>query len=162
MPLIIETSIKGLQDDFKRYEYDIIEMRKKFKLYSDNLAVIQGKWTIDICFTLLIYGVCSFNDIRRALPDISTRTLTDRLRYLEQKGILKRSVVSEKKIRVYYQLREFGKQLIILLVPALLIFVLTPHQKKDFPKFETLQESLDSDVLLKVKELVNDGLIFER
>ena len=137
-------------------------MRKRFKIFSNNLTVIQGKWTIDICFTLLIYGVCSFNDLRRALPEISTRTLTDRLRYLEQKSILKRSVVSDKKIRVYYQLREFGKQVIILLVPALLIFVLTPQQKKDFPKFETLQDSLESDVLLKVKELINEEHVPER
>ncbi|MFX1274976.1 MAG: winged helix-turn-helix transcriptional regulator [Promethearchaeota archaeon] len=154
MPAIHDASLKGLQRDFEDYDYDVIRMKKKFKLFSEFISTVQGKWTIEICYTLVIQGECSFNELKRALPDISTRTLTDRLRTLEKRHMVERRVETLKQIRVYYKLSEFGKQEIVFLVPMLLNFVLPRQYKRDYRKFKTLKDSLSSKKAEKEEKVI--------
>ena len=155
MPKIQEASIKGLQRDFEDYDYDVIRMKKKFKLFSDFLSIVQGKWTIEICYTLMIHGECSFNELKRVLPEISTRTLTDRLRTLEIRHMVNRRVETLKQIRVYYKLSEFGKQQVVFLTPMLLNFVLPQQYKREYLKIKTLKDSLASKSIEETEKVIN-------
>jgi len=49
--------------------------------------------------------------IRGAIPEISDRMLSDRLRVLEMEGVVERRVVPETPVRVEYQLTPKGKSL---------------------------------------------------
>ena len=73
------------------------------------VSVLDGKWTLLILRELFL-GVRRFGDLRRALADVSPKTLTDRLRELEAKGIISRSIYPEIPPRVEYALTDKGKQ----------------------------------------------------
>lgn len=74
------------------------------------LEVVSGKWRGAILYYLL-KGRKRFNEIRRLMPDITQRSLTQQLRDLESKGLISRSVYPEVPPRVEYQITEYGETL---------------------------------------------------
>ncbi|MHA1490739.1 MAG: winged helix-turn-helix transcriptional regulator [Promethearchaeota archaeon] len=68
-----------------------------------------------------------FNEIKRALSDINSKTLTDRLRFLESKKIVIRNFRTNRPIRVTYKMTEFGEGLIKLFLP-LLFYIIRPNK----------------------------------
>lgn len=52
------------------------------------LDVVGDRWTLLIVRELLTQGPCRYTDLRRGLPGIATNLLADRLRELEEAGIL--------------------------------------------------------------------------
>jgi DNA-binding HxlR family transcriptional regulator len=81
---------------------------------------LQRKWAIDIIYVLLIQEELHFNEIRRLLEGVSSRTLTDRLVELEERGVINRKVQQTRPVKVIYSLTNFGKGLVALLVPVFL------------------------------------------
>jgi len=73
--------------------------------------IIGGKWTILIIRDLAT-GVKRFNQLERSLSGISPKTLSERLRSLEEEGIVKRKTFAEVPPRVEYSLTEKGCDLI--------------------------------------------------
>ncbi|MEH7106699.1 winged helix-turn-helix transcriptional regulator [Bacillus sp. JJ1764] len=76
-----------------------------------TLDVIGTKWTFLIIRDLLIEGTMRFSDLLKSLNGISPKTLSLRLKELEDHGILIRKVFPEVPPRVEYTLTEKGKQL---------------------------------------------------
>lgn len=74
------------------------------------LKIIDGKWSILILRELLL-GDCRTNQLCKALPGISTKTLTARLRNLEAHGLVERRVYAEVPPRVEYSLTPKGHQI---------------------------------------------------
>ena len=52
-----------------------------------------------------------FNEFLAAVPGLSDRLLTERLRELESEGLVRRTVISGPPVRVSYELTEAGKDL---------------------------------------------------
>lgn len=74
-----------------------------------TLEVIGPKWTLLILRELL-GGTKRFGELRAALG-VNPKTLTDRLRDLEARGVLDRTVYPEVPPRVEYDLTERGREL---------------------------------------------------
>jgi DNA-binding HxlR family transcriptional regulator len=74
------------------------------------VELIGGRWTGAV-IQLLLTGRLRFAELRAAIPDISDRMLSERLRELESEGILARLVVPETPVRVEYELTEKGRAL---------------------------------------------------
>jgi DNA-binding HxlR family transcriptional regulator len=74
------------------------------------VAVLDGKWTLQVLRELMV-GTCRFGTLRDALPGVSPKTLTERLRTMEQQGIVDRVVFAEVPLRVEYTLTELGQTL---------------------------------------------------
>lgn len=77
-----------------------------------HLAVelIGGRWTGAI-INRLLEGRARYNELRATIPEISDRMLSERLRELEQEGVLSRIVVPESPVRVEYELTAKGRAL---------------------------------------------------
>ncbi|MDE2384291.1 MAG: helix-turn-helix transcriptional regulator [Alphaproteobacteria bacterium] len=73
------------------------------------VTVLDGKWTLLILRELFL-GTRRFGDLRRVLVDVSPKTLTDRLRELEAKGVVKRTIYPEIPPRVEYALTKKGER----------------------------------------------------
>ena len=54
------------------------------------LDVIGDRWTLLIVRELLIRGACRYTDLRNGLPGIATNLLAERLRELEEAGVIER------------------------------------------------------------------------
>lgn len=81
------------------------------------LARISGKWSLLVLYTLDRNGLSPmrFNQLRRAIPDISQKVLTTTLRTLETDGLICRKVFAEVPPRVEYSLTERALTLIPLI-----------------------------------------------
>jgi DNA-binding HxlR family transcriptional regulator len=76
--------------------------------------IISGKWTL-LLIRDLAEGSQRFCELERSLDGISPRTLSLRLRALEDNGIVERRTYPEVPPRVEYALTEKGKALVPLI-----------------------------------------------
>ena len=76
--------------------------------------LISGKWTI-LVIRDLAEGRSRFCELERSLAGISPRTLSLRLRALEEEGIVRRQSFQEVPPRVEYALTEKGRALLPLI-----------------------------------------------
>ena len=74
----------------------------------DALYVLSGKWKLPLMVSL-INGPKRFNEIQRALEDITPKVLSKELRELELNEFVERKVFSTVPVTVTYQLTEYSK-----------------------------------------------------
>ncbi len=74
------------------------------------ICVLGSKWSIPILRDLF-QGHRRTSELMRSLVGISPRTLSERLRELEERGLLSRTVYAEIPPRVEYELTETGREL---------------------------------------------------
>jgi DNA-binding HxlR family transcriptional regulator len=80
------------------------------------MDVIGGKWKVLILWAL-DERPCRFGELRRELPGITEKVLTDHLRELEADRIVHREVYNELPLKVVYSLTELGRSLNAALEP---------------------------------------------
>jgi DNA-binding HxlR family transcriptional regulator len=73
--------------------------------------IVCGKWTL-LVIRDLAEGRSRFCELERSLEGISPRTLSLRLRALEEEGIVRRQTYPEVPPRVEYALTEKGRALV--------------------------------------------------
>ena len=108
-----------MQSPFVCYEYNTMERTTTSSSPLDNSVcpvartakIISGKWTL-LIIRDLASGVKRFNQLERSLDGISPKTLSERLRHLEEEGIVLRQTFAEVPPRVEYSLSERGHDLI--------------------------------------------------
>jgi DNA-binding HxlR family transcriptional regulator len=76
--------------------------------------IVCGKWTL-LVIRDLAEGRSRFCELERSLAGISPRTLSLRLRALEEEGIVERQTFPEVPPRVEYGLTEKGRALVPLI-----------------------------------------------
>ena len=74
------------------------------------VELIGGRWT-GALIQLLFRGPARYCALREAVPEISDRMLSERLRELEEEGLVERQVFAETPVRVEYRLTSKGKAL---------------------------------------------------
>ncbi len=75
------------------------------------LDVIGDRWTLLIVREMLIRGSCRYTDLRNGLPGIATNLLADRLRELEQAGIVYREDAPPPIATTLFHLTRRGNEL---------------------------------------------------
>lgn len=77
------------------------------------LDVISDKWTLLVVANLCGQGgSIRFNALKRLIPSISQKSLTQCLRRMERNGLVQRHVRAEKVISVEYSFTPLGKTII--------------------------------------------------
>ena len=74
----------------------------------EALHVFGSRWTIEILATLYITGPRRFNEMKSMLTGISSRTLSDKLRFLTEEGLVLRVVTDGPPVKVSYELSAHG------------------------------------------------------
>jgi len=82
------------------------------------MRVLSGAWAPNVIW-YLSEQPRRFGELRIDIPQISARVLSARLRELEEKGVVTRSVVSTSPPSVEYALTDLGREL----VPAIAAIV---------------------------------------
>lgn len=75
------------------------------------LRTLMGPWTTYILWILRSQGPARFGALKRQIPGISAKVLTDRLRLLESAGLITRHQEPTIPPRVTYALAERGSEL---------------------------------------------------
>jgi DNA-binding HxlR family transcriptional regulator len=71
------------------------------------IELIGSRWTGAV-INALMSGRARYGALRDAIPDISDRMLSERLRELEAEGIVVRHVTPQTPVRVEYELTDKG------------------------------------------------------
>lgn len=79
-------------------------------LYHRAVELVGRRWTGAILMVLL-QGASRFTDIVHAVPGLSDRLLSERLKELEAEGIVVRTVHPETPVRIEYHLTDKGRDL---------------------------------------------------
>lgn len=79
--------------------------------YHQAVELIGKRWTGAILFVLLENGPMRFSEVGTAVPDLSDRLLSERMKELEAEGIVHRTVCDGSPVKVEYALTEKGQAL---------------------------------------------------
>lgn len=79
-----------------------------------TLSAIGGKWKALILFHVKSRP-CRFNELRKLIPRVTQRMLTQHLRELEADGIVLRKIYAQVPPRVEYSLTKKGRTLVPIL-----------------------------------------------
>jgi DNA-binding HxlR family transcriptional regulator len=79
-------------------------------LYHRAVELVGKRWTGAI-LSVLMDGPLRFSEIGQLVPDLSDRLLSERLKELENEGIVERRVIDETPVRVEYALTDKGRAL---------------------------------------------------
>lgn len=77
--------------------------------------ILSGKWVPQIVWILSTNGTQRFGQLKRKMPSITQKMLTQQLRHLEKYGIVNRKVYPKVPPVVEYSLTEIAQKLIPLL-----------------------------------------------
>jgi DNA-binding HxlR family transcriptional regulator len=114
--------LKGVEETFKQ----IIETQKitptelKYELDSlqESFNLLFQKWSLEILYTLLLKNAIGFGGIKKILT-VNSRTLSDKLKMLQNHGYITRNVTTDPPLRVQYSLTAKGKNTVLLALPLL-------------------------------------------
>jgi DNA-binding HxlR family transcriptional regulator len=77
----------------------------------ETVELVGKRWSGAIIYVLMQGGTMRFSEIGHAVPDLSDRLLSERLKELEARGIVERRVNDSSPVRVEYELTERGRDL---------------------------------------------------
>ncbi len=90
--------------------YDMESRKNSTCPVERTLYILRDVWTF-----MILRDLCTeprgFNQLKRSVDGISSRMLSERLKFLEEEGILERNVSNTRPIRVSYTLTPKGKSL---------------------------------------------------
>ena len=78
--------------------------------YHEAIELIGKRWTGAIVGVLL-EGPLRFSEIAQAVPELSDRLLSERMKELEARGVVERTVLAGPPVHVEYRLTEMGRAL---------------------------------------------------
>jgi DNA-binding HxlR family transcriptional regulator len=78
--------------------------------FHEAIELIGARWSGAI-LDVLLQGRTRYADLRDAVPEISDRMLSDRLRAFEEAGLVVRHVSRTPPVRVEYELTDKGRAL---------------------------------------------------
>jgi DNA-binding HxlR family transcriptional regulator len=79
-------------------------------LYHEAVELVGRRWTGAI-LRVLMDGPLRFSEVSQTIPELSDRLLSERMKELEARGLVTRTVVPGRPLRVRYELSEMGREL---------------------------------------------------
>ena len=118
----LEQTINGIENTFyqilKKQDITPIELKENIKNLEENFSIISQKWSLEILYTLLLKEKAGFGEIKKILG-VNSRTLSDKLKILNNYNYVDRKVDSGPPLRVKYSLTNKGKNTGLLALPLL-------------------------------------------
>ncbi|RKS05112.1 HxlR family transcriptional regulator [Nocardiopsis sp. Huas11] len=102
------------------------------------LDQLLDKWSLQV-LDRLCGRPCRFNDLRRAIPAVTQKSLTATLRRLERNGMVERVVVNTRPVAVEYRITALGTTL------QDLIDALLKWSAANLPDVDRARERFDAD-----------------
>src|SRR6516162_5287736 len=77
-------------------------------LYHEAVELVGRRWT-GALLRVLMDGPLRFSEIAQSVPELSDRLLSERMKELERRGMVRRRVISGPPVLVEYSLSEMGR-----------------------------------------------------
>ena len=113
---------KFLDDHHYHIKHGKQRFTEELPLLTSATDIISRKWAIHLLWLLETKERLYFNQFTKLLPKISTRSLSDTLKDLEEQNIVEREITESRPPKVFYSLTKKGKGFVELAL--LLVFYL--------------------------------------
>jgi DNA-binding HxlR family transcriptional regulator len=115
-------ALKGIEVTFneilEKQNISTHELKAELDSLQDTFTLLFQKWSLEILYTLLLKKTSGFGGFKKALG-VNSRTLSDKLKLLQEHGYINRSVQEGPPLRVEYTLTSKGKDTVLLALPLL-------------------------------------------
>ncbi|HEY3261076.1 MAG TPA: helix-turn-helix domain-containing protein [Pseudonocardiaceae bacterium] len=78
--------------------------------YQEAIELVGRRWS-GVILRAMLTGATRFSEIRDAIPELTDRMLSERLKELENRGIIERRVLPTTPVRISYHLTPKGEDL---------------------------------------------------
>jgi DNA-binding HxlR family transcriptional regulator len=107
-----------LQQIFGAQKLGLEEVRETIKGLEESFDLLSQKWNLQILYILFLRETTGFGELKKILR-ANSRTLSDKLKMLNQNGYIRRSVNEGPPLRVGYSLTARGRNTVLLALPFL-------------------------------------------
>jgi DNA-binding HxlR family transcriptional regulator len=107
-----------LQQIFGAQELGLEELRETIKGLEESFDLLSQKWNLQILYILFLRETTGFGELKKILR-ANSRTLSDKLKMLNQNGYIRRLVDEGPPLRVAYSLTTRGRNTVLLALPFL-------------------------------------------
>jgi len=118
----MESTLKGIEDTLQRIlenqEMRLEDLKESIQSLEKSFNLLSQKWSLEILYTLFLKSIMGFNGLKKILG-VNSRTLSNKLRSLEQYGYIKRTIDQGPPLRVKYFLTLKGRNIVLLALPLL-------------------------------------------
>jgi len=94
------------------------ELKDEIESLQETFNILFQKWGLEILYTLILKDSIGFGELKKTLG-VNSRTLSDKLKMLQNHGYITRNVTVGPPLRVEYSLTSKGKDTVLLAVPLL-------------------------------------------
>jgi DNA-binding HxlR family transcriptional regulator len=108
----IDRTLKGIEETLQRL------LEKQEISLEESFSMLSQKWNLELLYTLFLKSTISFSQMKKTLG-VNSRTLSDKLKTLKQRGYVERTVKTEPPLRVEYKLTARGRNTVLLALPLL-------------------------------------------
>ena len=107
-----------LQHIFHFQDLNLEDLRETIQGLEASFTLLSQKWNLQILYILFLRKKAGFGELKKILG-VNSRTLSDKLKILNNCGYVDRSVEQGPPLRVKYALTERGRNTILLALPFL-------------------------------------------
>jgi len=107
-----------LQQIFGAQKLGLEELTETIKGLEESFDLLSQKWNLQILYILFLRETTGFGELKKILR-ANSRTLSDKLKMLNQNGYVRRSVDEGPPLRVGYSLTTRGRNTVLLALPFL-------------------------------------------
>jgi DNA-binding HxlR family transcriptional regulator len=117
---LVKLHKRELFEPFAASLHEVPDLQAEIARIVESLQVFFNKWTIEVILVLSQARAMRFNEMKEQLEGISGRTLSQRLKDLEEQGLVARFVHDERPVRIEYSLTRRGLDVAYLALPLVL------------------------------------------
>lgn len=118
----MESTLKGIEDTLQRIlknqEICLEDLKESIQSLEKSFNLLSQKWSLEMLYTLFLKNIMGFNGLKKLLG-VNSRTLSNKLKSLEQHGYVNRTIDQGPPLRVKYSLTTRGRNIVLLALPLL-------------------------------------------
>lgn len=118
----MQHTLKAIDDTFqlilRKQEIRLADLKETIQSLEQSFSLLSQKWSLEILYSLFLKGTIGFNEIKKILG-VNSRTLSDKLKTLQEHGYIKRNVDQGPPLRVTYSITAKGRNTVLLALPLL-------------------------------------------
>jgi DNA-binding HxlR family transcriptional regulator len=118
----MKSTLEGIEETLQRilesHEISLDELKETVHGLEESFSLLSEKWNLQILFILFLRNTVGFSSLKRVL-NVNSRTLSDKLKSLQESKYIERSIDQGPPLRVKYSLTTQGRNTILLALPLL-------------------------------------------
>jgi DNA-binding HxlR family transcriptional regulator len=118
----MKSTLDGIEETLERIfsarETSWDELKEAVHELEESFSLLSEKWNLQILFILFLRNTAGFSNLKKVL-NVNSRTLSDKLKSLQESSYIERTVNEGPPLRVKYSLTTQGRNVILLALPLL-------------------------------------------